>query len=665
MRDLAVRPWLTPERVASPLTERARPKVNWLDQALEGLAAVAKARLKLGFERPSAIVAPTFALEAEIAALSPDALRAAADAMRVRLPRSGFTIANVARVFALVREATRRQLGFAHYPVQLMGGFVMLRGKLAEMATGEGKTITAMLPAVAAALAGIPVHVVTVNDYLAERDAEQLQPIYAALGISIGLVRHGLEPPARRQAYERDVVYCNNKELTFDYLRDSVALGERKERARALVETLIGPEQAPAVVMRGLHFAIIDEADSVLIDEARTPLIISRPTAAGEEDALYCRALDVVREMVAGVDYDISMKDRTVSLREPGREKAELLLDVASPVYRSRRARVSLLQKALSALHLFELDQQYIIDGEGKVQIVDEYTGRVMADRQWEQGLHQLIETKENVKTSGGRETLAQITYQRFFRKYLWIAGMSGTVIEVAREMQGVYGLQIVRIATNRPVRRRECKPRVFRTAEKKWRAVVDDARRVQLEGRPVLIGTRSVRASEEIAGRLAAEGVPHVVLNARQDKEEAALVSLAGEPGRITVATNIAGRGTDIKLADGVSERGGLHVILTEYHDSRRVDRQLFGRAGRQGDRGTVIELTSLDDELFAMMVPWLQGALRRWYRADALPKSVGRALQHLAQGRAQWMQARIRSHTFRSDMKTDKALAFGRKPD
>ena len=580
-----------------------------------------------------------------------------------RLRREGFTKELVAPTFALVREVAVRRLGMRHFDVQLIGGLVLLKGMVAEMETGEGKTLTATLAACTAALAGTPVHIVTVNDYLATRDSDWMRPVYEAMGLTVGTIKHGLDPEARRAAYGCDITYCTNKELTFDYLRDRIVLRDRPGQVRLQLERLYGANsRVRRLLLRGLHFAIVDEADSVLIDEARTPLIISAEARDCTEQAVYQEAFDVARELTSVEDFRILVSERAAELTDAGRLRIETFPWRQARGWTTRQQREEVVRQSLLALNLFLLDKQYLVK-EGKVQIIDEYTGRVMPDRSWEQGLHQLIEIKEACEMTARKETQARISYQRFFRRYLKLAGMTGTGREVAGEFWSTYRVRVVTIPTNRPLRR-DCLPeRVYPTANQKWEAVVDAAARMHDRGRPVLVGTRSVAASEHLSGLLGDAGLPHRVLNARQDEEEAEIIAQAGERGCITVATNMAGRGTDIRLAPGVADLGGLHVIATERHDARRIDRQLFGRCGRQGDAGTCEALVSLEDEL----VSTCAGKPLRRLAAVLLRNGgtgrrarIGQVLFRKAQGTAERCHARMRRDLFKMDEQLGDALAF-----
>lgn len=593
------------------------------------------------------------ALAASMSGLIDIALLAEAASLRPRLLREAEMLQP--KVFAMVHVAVERHMGLRYHPVQLAGGRALTGRRVVEMATGEGKTITAVLPAVAAALAGKPVHVVTVNDYLAERDANRLRPVYAALGLTVGLVKQGDDPDARRQAYAADVTYVTNKELTFDYLKDRIATAASRGDARHKVASLFGDTRG-GLLLRGLHVAIVDEADSVLIDEARTPLIISAERRTeGLAEMAEC-ALDIARELAPREHYHLDVAGRTLVLSHSGRELIAERSAGFSGLFRARHAREQLVTQALTALRLLERDRHYIVT-DGKVNIVDEYTGRVMPDRSWEQGLHQLVEAKEGVELTGNRETLARITYQRFFNRYLQLSGMTGTAREVAGELRAVYGLRAVRLPPNRRIQRRNLGSRLVPDAGAKWQVVAARAANIRATGRPLLVGTQSVEASEALAAELASRGLPHVVLNAHQDADEADIIARAGQSGRITVATNMAGRGTDILLAPGVAEAGGLHVILTAYHDSTRIDRQLFGRAGRQGDPGSFECVVALDDDVFQRFAPRLAGIVGRggWFA-----RLGWKLMRAQAQAAASRSHARQRRQQVLADEQFDKAMGF-----
>jgi len=651
----------------APYAERAASKAGRLDAALLGawgqvspflLSASTRHRLEYFAQRVED-------LEPQFVGLPDQRLREAADELRPRLLRANGLSDEMAVSFALTREAAHRHVGMRHFHVQLLGGGAMMGGAVAEMETGEGKTLTALLPAVTAALMGCPVHIITVNDYLARRDAEQLAPVYNALGLSVGLVEHGQLSQERQRAYTSDVTYCTNKELVFDYLRDRLALGPRRARSRLLLDEIFKSEFAgrrQPLLLRGLRFAIVDEADSVLIDEARVPLILSG-TQEGVENAsgLYESALDIARRLTSSEDFQVRANEKSVWLTTDGERRVARLAAGLPGLWVIRRAREELVQHALAALHLYRRDAQYIV-ADGKVQIVDEYTGRVMPDRSWESGIHQLIEAKEHCVITERRKTLAQITYQRFFRRYLHLCGMTGTAAEPAGELYGTYGLRVVRIPTNRPLRRKNSGTCVQPSAALKWNAVVKSVRAAVLAGRAVLVGTRSVEASEHVSRLLGHAGFEPVVLNARQDREEARIVTHAGQPGRVTVATNMAGRGTDIQLHPAVRAAGGLHVILTEYHESRRIDRQLFGRAGRQGDPGSHESIVALDDELFRRFVarPLLGLMAKVMHPGRSIPALTGSALRSYSQHAAERLHRQTRRLALAEDLRVNRILGF-----
>jgi preprotein translocase subunit SecA len=592
-------------------------------------------------------------LAASLSGLSDIALLVEAARLRPVLLRDEAT--PLERIFALTHVAVERNLGMRYYPVQLAGGRALTGRRVVEMATGEGKTITAILPAVAAALAGRPVHVVTVNDYLAERDATRLRPVYAALGLTVGLVKQGDEPGARREAYAADVTYVTNKELTFDYLKDRIATAASRGDARHKVASMFGDRRG-GLLLRGLHVAIVDEADSVLIDEARTPLIISSQRTSEGFAEMARRALDIAGHLARPDDYIVDEPTRTLLLTASGREVIGRHGEEFAGLFRARHAREQLVAQALTALRMLERDKHYII-ADGQVQIVDEYTGRIMPDRSWEQGLHQLVEAKENLEMTGERETLARITYQRFFNRYLQLSGMTGTAREVAGELRAVYGLRVVRLPPNRKLVRRDHGGTLVPNAAAKWAEVASRAKSFLNTGRPLLIGTQSVEASEALSAELAMHGLPHVVLNARQDADEAEIVAGAGQAGRITVATNMAGRGTDILLGPGVARAGGLHVILTGHHDSRRIDRQLFGRAGRQGDPGSFERIVAVDDELFRRFAPRLAAIVGKRGWMSPMARVL---LRHLAQSAASRRHARQRHEQVVADERFDQGMGF-----
>jgi preprotein translocase subunit SecA len=648
-----------------PYVERAEDEEKWHDQlgrAIEGatLAPLRGSIARIGGELRQ-IVRATELAEQAVRPLSDEQLRARAAALRPTLRRDGFTLQNAAEAFALLRCGAERCLGQRHFDSQLMAGYALLQGRLVEMATGEGKTFSATLPACTVALAGYPVHVITVNDYLAQRDADKMRPLYDFFGLGVGVVVQGMEKDLRRKAYAQAITYATNKEIAFDYLRDRVAMQGRSGRVQQMLRRLSGaPGGQEASVLRGLYFGIVDEADSVFVDEARTPLILSASGGDAEEAAHCATALEVARSLDEGEHFRVRAFEHSVTLTDLGRARVDLAArDKAGP-WTSIRGREELVQQALGALHLYRRDQHYVVM-EGKVQIVDESTGRVMPDRSWERGLHQMIETKEGVDLTPRRETLARLTYQRLFRRYLKLSGMTGTAAEAAREIRSIYGLDTSRVPLHRPSRRTEEAPGFYVTLAEKWERVADVAQHMAAQGRPVLIGTRSVDASEQISAVLRGRGLDHALLNAKQDAGEADVVSAAGHAGRITVATNMAGRGTDIELGPGVEASGGLHVILTEFHDSRRVDRQLIGRCARQGDPGSYQAIVSLEDDLFVVCATRATALLRVLAaRGVRLPPLVFHGLRRLAQWSSERRQATVRMHNLKQDRQLNRMLAF-----
>lgn len=635
--------------------ERLDRNENALDSWTRDVSGWVWHRLRPFKQRLADLAHAASALADEVAVLDDAAIRVE---MR-RVARAALNNpTDAARAFALVREASRRSLGMTPFDVQLMGAAALFAGKLAEMQTGEGKTLTAGLAGCIAGVAGLPVHVVTVNDYLAERDAEKLRPLYAFFGLDVGVIITGMSLEARAAAYARQVTYCTNKELVFDYLKDRVTAGGRASRAQLRVRSHLGGQRKSGLLLRGLHFAIVDEADSILIDEARTPLILAEKGESAGDPRVYAQALELARELVPGKDFELLISRRELHLLQAGKAVLAERCAQLGPAWTAAHGREHLVSQALRALHLFLRDQHYLV-ADDKVHIVDEYTGRILPGRTWEQGLHQLIETKEGCPLSEQNRTLARITYQRFFRRYLRLSGMTGTAREVRGEIWSVYGLETVAIPTNRPCVRKSLPTVCCPSADEKWRTVVREAQRIHAAGRPLLIGSRSVEASEQLAAALNAAGIAHRVLNARQDADEAQVVAEAGQPGIVTVATNMAGRGTDIHLGPGVAEKGGLHVILTEYHDASRIDRQLFGRCARQGDPGSVVVIVALDDSLFQDQGGILLAALRRAYPSGPPPFWTERLRRH-AQRKAEAIHARTRRDTLKQDRNLDTMLAF-----
>jgi preprotein translocase subunit SecA len=538
-----------------------------------------------------------------------------------------------------------------------MGGYAMMRGALAEMQTGEGKTLTATLTAAAMALTGRPVHVVTVNDYLAARDAAEMTPVYARLGLSVGVVTGDMAPEARRAAYRADITYCSNKELAFDHLRDRITGGAEAGPLARRADLLHLGAAAEDTLLRGLAFALVDEADSVFVDEARTPLVLSGEGPPLYDPAYLHAAAALAGRLERGRDWVMHGGERRAELTGRGAQRLGALAEGGPLAHRVLREELAL--KALTARHVLHRDVHYLVQ-DAAVQIIDEYTGRVMQDRFWTEGLHQLVEIKEGLPLSRGRVTLARTTYQRFFRRYDRLAAMTGTAREVARELWQVYRLPVATIPPHRPIRRVVRRARVVGSEARKWTLIAEAARERAAAGVPVLIGTRSVAASARASEALTRLGVDHAVLSAAQDAEEARKIGQAGQPGRVTVATNMAGRGADIRLAPGVAARGGLCVLMSERHDSARIDRQLVGRAGRQGDPGLCMAILSREDPLLASEGPALARLLAR------VPLSpFGALAQRMAQRRAERLHARMRRDLLRQDEVLNDAMSFVGAPE
>lgn len=480
--------------------------------------------------------------------------------------------------FAVVREASRRVLGMRQYDVQLIGGMVLHSGNIAEMCTGEGKTLVAVAPVYLNALEGKGAHVITVNDYLAKRDSEWMGQVYKFLGLSVGLIVHDLDFNQRKIAYNSDVTYGTNNEFGFDYLRDNMVT------------------RLDQMVQRPLHYCLIDEVDSILIDEARTPLIISGPGQKSTD--MYYTVAKLVPKLEKDVDYTIDEKQKTVAPTEAGVAKMEKLLHVDN-LYDTKNLELNhIFNQALRAETMMKRDRDYVVK-DGEVIIVDEFTGRMMYGRRYSDGLHQAIEAKEGCKVERESQTLATITFQNYFRMYDKLAGMTGTAKTEEQEFIKIYGLEVFQIPTNKPIRRVDLPDAIYKTKRGKIRAVVREVKRRHATGQPILIGTTSIEQSEELSHYLKKEGIVHNVLNAKYHEKEAMIVAQAGQKGQVTIATNMAGRGTDIVLGDGLAELGGLAIIGTERHESRRIDNQLRGRAGRQGDPGSSQFFLSLDDDL------------------------------------------------------------------
>jgi preprotein translocase subunit SecA len=574
-------------------------------------------------KRMAPLVDRITALEPEYRDLSDAQLQAKTPEFKERLDRGETVDDLLPEAFAAAREASVRALGMRPFDVQVIGGIVLHEGKIAEMKTGEGKTLVATMPAYLNALSGNGVHIVTVNDYLARRDAQWMGSIYRFLGLTVDTIVHGLDDDERRRAYGTDITYGTNNEFGFDYLRDNMKFSLEE------------------YVQRDFHYAIVDEVDSILIDEARTPLIISGP--AEESTQLYYTLNQVARQLKNEQDFTVDEKARSVLITEEGVAHAEKLVNLAN-LYDPRNIEVlHHLQAALKAHNLFKRDVDYIVK-DGQVLIVDEFTGRLMPGRRYSDGLHQALEAKEAVKIENENQTLATITFQNYFRMYEKLAGMTGTADTEAEEFKKIYKLEVMVIPTHKKMIRVDHPDSIYRTEAEKYNAVVEDIRDCYQRGQPVLVGTTSIEKSEHVSRLLKREGIKHEVLNAKQHEKEAQIVAHAGQQGMVTIATNMAGRGTDIVLGDGVVERGGLHILGTERHESRRIDNQLRGRSGRQGDPGTSRFYLSLEDDLLRIF-----GSDRIKGLMGRLGMNDGEPIEHrLVSNAIEKAQKRVEGHNF-----------------
>ncbi len=581
------------------------------------------------------IVEYTNSLEPKMMALTDAELRQMTDKFKGRLAIGEEVDNLLPEAFATVREASRRVLlapnpdspnrTMRHFDVQLIGGMVLHQGKIAEMATGEGKTLVATLPAYLNALTGKGVHVVTVNDYLAKRDRDWMTPLYEFLGLSAGAIQSNQAYDDKKAAYLCDITYGTNNEFGFDYLRDNMRIRTEEQ----------------VQISRGLNYAIVDEVDSILIDEARTPLIISGP--AEESTEKYYLADKASRRLKAGKHFEIKEKERMAHLTEEGIEEVEKLLNVDS-IYTDRNMEwPHYIEQSLRAHHLFKNDRDYIVKG-GEVIIVDEFTGRLMEGRVWSDGLHQAVQAKEHQRIKEENQTLATITLQNFFRLYKKLAGMTGTAMTEAAEFDKIYKLEVVMIPTNKPMSRTNFPDRVYRTEKEKFDAIIKEIVEVHNTGRPTLVGTVSIEKSELLSEKLIREGIEHEVLNAKQHEREAHIVAKAGQRGNVTIATNMAGRGTDIVLGEGIAALGGLHIIGSERHEARRIDNQLRGRAGRQGDPGSSRFYVSLQDDLMRIFASERVSSLLKTFGMEE-----GMAIEHSMVTRSiERAQKKVEEHNF-----------------
>ncbi len=657
----------------------AVPSATWqmLDQRTSGEAlprgldavwhagAGAADRLVPRYRRFSNRVDKVLSLEKRFSDMADAELHEIACEMREIFRRHRDHAPDLERAFALVREVAFRQIGQRPFPVQVAGALALENGCIAEMATGEGKTLTCTMPVTVAGWRGRGCHVVTVNDYLARRDAEWMGGIYRFCGLSVAFIEQQTPAEERKAAYMADVTYCTNKEVAADFLRDRLVLG----RLRGLSSTLLakiagGREMTDKLLQRGLHYAVIDEADSILIDESVTPLIISGNAPNPEQVESFRQAADIAGKLQREIDYQVDHRDRDIELTSQGEAHLEELTSGLTGLWAGNRRCWEIVNQALTAKELYLRDKHYLVD-DGKIVIVDEFTGRMMPDRTWRDGLHQAVEAKESLQVNPPKDTYARISFQRFFRMYHRLCGMTGTAAEAASEFWQIYHLPVVTIPTNRPCIRKNLPAIVLPTESAKWARIVQEIRRIHDMGRPVLVGTRSVGASEHLSRLLTAENLEHQVLNAIYHRQEAQIVAGAGLSGRITVATNMAGRGTDIKLGRGVAELGGLHVIAAEPNESARIDRQLFGRGARQGDPGSAQGIFSLDDEVALRYTRNIAAYLKKRHalaKGD-ISSAVTRSVFRLAQHRAERSALRRRKGVLRTDHWLDEQLGFAGK--
>jgi len=569
------------------------------------------------------IVEAINSLEPKIHAMSDDQLKAQTQLFKERIEKGESLDDILPEAFATVREASVRTLNMRHFDVQLIGGIVLHQGKIAEMKTGEGKTLAATLPAYLNAIEGKGVHIITVNDYLAKRDTEWMGNIYNFLGVSVGTILHGLDDDERNKAYNADIAYGTNNEFGFDYLRDNMKFYK------------------DSIVQGELNFAIVDEVDSILIDEARTPLIISGP--AEKSTNLYYQVNGIIPHLVRDKDFTIDEKARTAVLTELGVTKAEKILKIDNLYDPKYIELLHHINQALKAHTLFKRDVDYIVKN-GNVIIVDEFTGRLMPGRRYSEGLHQALEAKENVKIENENQTLATITFQNYFRMYNKLAGMTGTADTEAAEFKKIYDLDVIVIPTNQPMIRNDNPDVIYKTKREKYEAALNEIEELHKKGQPVLVGTISIDVSEDLSKKLKKRGIKHSVLNAKNHQKEAEIIAMAGQKGSVTISTNMAGRGTDIVLGDGVTERGGLHILGTERHESRRIDNQLRGRSGRQGDHRSSRFYLALEDDLLRIF-----GGERITGIMEKLGMEEGEPIEHNMISRAiENAQGKVEGHNF-----------------
>jgi preprotein translocase subunit SecA len=660
MSELSIKPGVS----LGSYPQRKDNQLDTLEQAFNGWFERQRSRLRRNRHSQRYIVRRIERYQQALTDCTEETLTSIIEELRHQLHSRGLQEALVIKAFAVIREASARTLGKRHFEVQLYGGWLMINGQLAEMQTGEGKTLTTTLPACTAALAGIPVHVITANDYLAARDCEIMRPLYQRLGLDSQSVIDGMQVEKCRSAYQADIVHTTNKQVAFDYLRDRIEIGEDIGDLRFQYRHIQRRQNIGAgnkLLLRGLCFAIVDEADSVLIDEANTPLIITRTLPNDEAVDTCSDALYLASTLVEDRDFKVDNKSRTIELTVAGGDSLDEHSLKLPALWRNLRKRDMLVRQALAAMIFYERDREYVINDE-KIQIVDQSSGRIMADRSWERGLHQMIEAKEGCVISELREPQARISYQRFFGRYLRVGGASGTISEIGGELQRVYGLEVFKVATNQPSQRVMLGERLFRDQTDKKAALLDRVKVLHRSGRPVLIGTCSVAESEQVGEWLQQADIDHRLLNAKQDKDEAEIIAAAGQQGAITVATNMAGRGTDIALGTGVVELGGLHVISLSLNGSHRIDRQLYGRCARQGDPGSAEAILSLQDSLLANFYASAILNFVAGLCANGKPVAgfISCLMLRFAQRKYELKQSRMRKVLMKQDQRLRRTLAF-----
>ena len=579
---------------------------------------------------------------------------------RQNLRNEGLTEQNTLNAMAIIGEQVKHTFGFTLHPEQFYCAWSLLQGTLAEMATGEGKSITAGITAIISGLAGVPVHVITANDYLVSRDAESMRPLYEQFGLTCSAVTPDQEEEARRTAYRCDVCYVSNKQLVFDYLRDRQSLGNHPSSLNARLHALTNRAVSPPL-LRGLCFAIVDEADSIFIDDAITPLILSHQVEGDQNIGQIVTAISLARRLNEAVDFYCDQSVKSITLSEPGEQRLADMASGLDGIWKNRRFRHELVRQALSAVHLFHRDIDYLVR-DGTIVLIDQSTGRVMPDRKLQHGLHQMIETKERCELTGQSQAISSLSFQNFFPRYMHLCGMTGTGKEASQELQSVYNLAVVSIPTHRRNKRKRISPSFARDNRDHIALLVETIRNRHHSGQPILVGTRTLAQSELLSEALSHAGLTHQVLNARQDHEEARVIAQAGIKNAITIATNIAGRGTDISLKQEAISLGGLHVIIANLNDNFRIDRQLIGRSARQGDPGSYEYVVSLEDPMLQEHTPRLMRLL------NTVKNVIHVTLLHqaymyvcrLAQNDHMRRQVRLRKAVALQDKQMHKRMAF-----